>query len=527
MEGQEHEGPPPKQKNIFDVLGIGRGTGGRIDEAALQSGDKTGGHAQHPKAVNKLGAVCEDGESIPYSRTGHSLAEVERGDHQAEQSARRDQFAHNPAVVLAESAHGHPQESHGRAKAEGHGGGVVHRPGALGVPKMVTDQSNSGAGYEQEPDAGFSHHEADRGPQDHGNVRDRISFSFQATTDTQHARCHGCPTVGREFQETGSRPVLRQAGATDGAGVLAARGTADSQGRIQEVSSSSEAGRAHSVRTLILRNSANYCYANAAIRTLLWAVASDSHMETTLTNIGRNFVRGLLGHKGRSILVAGHILFSAIFRGWRSPSRQHDCAEFFTHMIMQTGPDLCHGRWEARCQQDSPRNGSSVVKLDEGLCQQAISLELPDGDLHQTQYLLHNWHQQAHIHALVQAPTILVLSFSRYGGPLGQGRKNTCRVAWREVVHMPIFTADNVLTTRVVEYDTIAVVMRHGDSVDSGHYTARLIEAEGYLLCDDNAAPIYQASSQDAETCQSRDVYMLVCKLRGRPPQEGGGISNH
>ena len=148
-----------------------------------------------------------------------------------------------------------------------------------------------------------------------------------------------------------------------------------------------------------------------------------------------------------------------------------------------------------------------MVTVDEGSCHQAISLELPDGDLRHTQYLLRNWHLQAHIHALVQAPTVLVLSFSRYGGPLGRGHKNACRIAGREVVHMPMFSADNDISTGVVEYETIAVVMHHGDSVDSGHYTARLVEAEGFILCDDNAAPIYQARNPEAKQFELRDAY--------------------
>ena len=98
-------------------------------------------------------------------------------------------------------------------------------------------------------------------------------------------------TTGRELSEVGGQPVLRKSGTADGTGVLAVGRLTDSQGGLQTVCSGGEAGRAHSVRTLILRNNANYCYANAAIRALLWAVAADPSMETLLTNIGRNFVR--------------------------------------------------------------------------------------------------------------------------------------------------------------------------------------------------------------------------------------------
>ena len=136
----------------------------------------------------------------------------------------------------------------------------------------------------------------------------------------------------------------------------------------------------------MLRNNANYCYVKTAVRTILWAVAVDPTLETTLTNIGRSLIRGLFTHKGRAFLVAGHILFSAIFVGWRSPAQQHDCAEFLAHLIAKIGPGVCDGKWEARRQQvDS-----------EGR------------------------------HALQKVPNLLFLSFSRYGGRPGMEQKNSC-----------------------------------------------------------------------------------------------------
>ena len=484
----------------------------------MLSGDPTGGHAQYPEAVDQLGAVCEDGEpirAITDSRTCAGLAEVEGRNHQAERPAWGHQPSRDTAVVPVESTHGDLQEPHGGAEAEGQENGLVHRAGPMGISEMVADEPSLGARHVQEPAADVGHHEADRGAQGHGDVGNCLGFPFQAAFDAQHARGYGGSTAGCEFPEGISQSVLRQIGAADGTGVLADGALTDSQGRVQTIGSGDETGRARSVRTLILRNTANYCYANSAIRTVLWAVAMDSRLERLLTNIGRNLIRGLLAHKGRSILVAGHILYGAVFRGWRSPSRQHDYSEFLTHLIMHIGPDLCAGRWEARRQQACPRRGSVVVRVDRGICQQAISLGLPDGNLHHAQSLLQNWHAQARVHALVQAPTILVVSFSRYGGSLGVGCKNACRIAWGDVVSVPTFSAEDAIVTEMTECQVIAVVMRHGDSVDSGHYTTRLVEVDGHVLCDDNEGPIYQARHPSENMQTSRHAYMLICKYRG------------
>ena len=165
-----------------------------------------------------------------------------------------------------------------------------------------------------------------------------------------------------------------------------------------------------------------------------------------------------------------------------------------------------------------------VVTVDRGTCGQAISLDLPEGDMHQAQLLLHNWHAQAHPHAL---RNVLFLSFSRYGGRPGVGQKNSCSIAWGRTVYMPVFSGDNDLSSGVVEFEVIAAIMHHGVVVTAGHYTAQLVEAEGDILCDDNAAPTYQARNPDSGMQQSREVYILVCRQSGEAPPVGGEGLHH
>ena len=120
---------------------------------------------------------------------------------------------------------------------------------------------------------------------------------------------------------------------------------------------------------------------------------------------------GGLQIRKEAFLVAGHILFSAIFVGWRSPAQQHDCAEFLTHLIAKIGPGVCDGKWEARRQQVDSEGRPQVVAVDRGTCDQAISLDLPDGDARPAHLLLHNWHTQAYPRALQKVPSLLFLSF--------------------------------------------------------------------------------------------------------------------
>ena len=390
------------------------------------------------------------------------------------------------------------------------------------VPEVVACQSDPRTGRDQSSAADLCPDEDCGRPEGPDHIGDRDGLSFQTALDTQHARGNGGAATGCQLPKARGESVLREIGDAHGPGGSAAGRITDSQGGLQEIRCRNEAGRAHAVRTLVLRNNANYCYVNSAVRTILWAVAADPELETLLTNIGRSLIKGLLSHKGRSILVAGHILFSTIFTGWRSPAQQHDCAEFLAHLIARIGPGVCDGKWEARRQQLDSEGQSQVVTVDEGTCGQAISLTLPDGDMHQAQLLLHNWHAQAHPHALQKVPNLLFLSFSRYGGSPGVDQKNSCSIAWGRRVHMPVFSGDNDLSSGVVEFEVIAAIMHHGVVVTAGHYTAQLVEAEGDVLCDDNAIPAYRVRSPDSEMHRSSEVYILVCR-RSRGASPGGG----
>ena len=524
---QRMESQSLQQEDVSPELGQRRRPSRRTGQAPMPGRDTPGGHAQYPEAIHELGNLRQDGSACGHTGLGDGFAKVEGGDHQDQQPAQWDKSEDHPIMVSTQPGDGDAQSSHGGSNEEGQGVGLVQRTRAMGLSKMVTEQSCSRTRRGSSASTNIGSDEIDRGPQGPDNGRNCHRFPLQEALDPEHAGRHGSLPSGRQFPKARGQQVLRFTRAVDGTGVATDGGIADSQRRVQAVPSSEQAGRAHTVRTLVLRNNANYCYANAAVRTMLWVVATDPRLETSLTNIGRNLVRGLMGHRSRRILIAGHILFGAVFAGWRSPAQQHDCAEFLAHLVSTIGPSLCDGNWEARREQDSPRQGRRVVVVDEGQCRQAISLDIPAGDMHSAQYLLHLWHSQAHTHALRQKPNILVLSFSRYGGQPGAAYKNSCCITWRDTVHVPFFTSGGALDSHTEEYDVMAAIMHHGDSVLAGHYTVHLTEAAGDTICDDNAEPAFHARDSGHEPRASRNVYILICRQRiaGHPAR--GALSLH
>ena len=312
MDGQKQK-VPSQPRDIRAILRDRGGRHGGHDEAAMQGSGKAGGHAQHSETVNQLGDFCEDGVALHHPGAGSSISEVEGGNYKAEQFVGQCQPKDDTLLVPPKPTHGDLQELDSGPATEGQGCRVEHGSGPMGVSEMVAGQSGPRTGHGQSSTTDLHLDEDRGGPKSPDHVRDRDGFPLQASPDSQHARRHGGATTGRQLPQARGESVLREIGDAYGTGSSSARRASDSQRGLQEIRSSDEAGRAHAVRTLVLRNNANYCYVNTAVRTILWAVAVDPTLETTLTNIGRSLIRGLFTHKGRAFLVAGHILFSVKF----------------------------------------------------------------------------------------------------------------------------------------------------------------------------------------------------------------------
>lgn len=269
------------------------------------------------------------------------------------------------------------------------------------------------------------------------------------------------------------------------------------------------------MRTLILRNPNNYCYMNAAFRTLLWALTVDTRLDVHCSRRGLSFAKFLFQRKDQSTLLAGQLGFAAFLQEWRSPKNQHDCAEFLHHVIRQFGPALFEGRWEARRVEHPDSDAQHCIMVDEGHCSQAITLDLPAGDRHAIQYLLHLWHHQAHIHALQVAPPLLFLRISRYRQEGSCSVRNPSIVEWKPVVHVPMFRGPDTRESGTVQYEIIGVINHHGDSPQTGHYTVQLHAASGTLHCDDNAPPSFASTSDQnylGTLFHSDTGYLFVCR---------------
>ena len=110
------------------------------------------------------------------------------------------------------------------------------------------------------------------------------------------------------------------------------------------------------------------------------------------------------------------------------------------------------------------RSLRGVVTLDTHTCEEAISVDLPPGDRLSAQFLIHEWHSQAAVHALRLPPRILILRFSRYtDGPSGAA-KNHAFITWPRILQMPMFTGDSMESANCA-YSVEAATLHRGLSL--------------------------------------------------------------
>ncbi|CAE7619130.1 unnamed protein product [Symbiodinium sp. CCMP2592] len=295
-------------------------------------------------------------------------------------------------------------------------------------------------------------------------------------------------TLATSEVKGGGAPFLRVVGSSSRTGLPSTVRCPTTQRGLSEITGGAEAGRDASLRTLILRNPSNYCYMNSVARSLLWTIVQDPTLDGSFGSAGLTFLKKLLQHNQQPVFIAGQLMFNFALRGWRSPAIQHDCAEFFSHIIDRLGITAFEGEWEARTMvEDSPGQFRCECS-DTGQCTESISVDLPEGRVHTAQYLLHCWHTQARPHALKVAPALLLLRFSRYVQAGRRIRQRACKITWPRQLHLPLFRGNDDLTSGTIAYDVLAAISHHGPTLSAGHYTTLLHAAGGDLHCDDNTA---------------------------------------
>ena len=199
------------------------------------------------------------------------------------------------------------------------------------------------------------------------------------------------------------------------------------------------------VGRVVLHNSNNICYMNAAVLSLLHCsefVLSGNRGVQALRRVG-----ALGMSPARGILLSAQLQVRSLLRLWSFDGRQHDVAEFTA--VLLSGLGLGSTVWEARRQEDGAvrtlHSGSSPLLLPPPAQECAL------------QECIQAWHSRDCLHAISARP------------PPG---KSFVPVWPDSEVRIPLFGRE--LSVVWVTYQIKAVVEHHGERVCEGHYRAVL-----------------------------------------------------
>ena len=130
--------------------------------------------------------------------------------------------------------------------------------------------------------------------------------------------------------------------------------------------------------------------------------------------------------------------------------------------------------------------------------------------------IIDDWHGQACVHALSEAPAFLLIQLNRFSGD--DGGRSHCRVQHGDTRSVPTFRNSAVLDaeTQLLQYRLVSIIIHKGVHSTSGHYQAATVDDVDQLwLHDDGSTPTPQHDLEDIY----QNTYLL-CFQRNSPTVE-------
>ncbi|CAE7307349.1 unnamed protein product [Symbiodinium sp. CCMP2592] len=295
------------------------------------------------------------------------------------------------------------------------------------------------------------------------------------------------------------------------------QGCTDADERAQSWRTRWAPGRIDQVLNSRFNNRGNHCYTNALLKGLLFLDARGcrgSVIPAQLCNIMEGFLAD-----GRAVTVWDNPFWRSMFRNWQAPDRQHDVAELLL-VMGERCPALLQNigiAWEARAQ---TLEGFQVLEAG---CSMPLGLSplaaLTSGvhDRTSVQCLVDFWSQQEGLQAATFSPGALALQIGRFKTD-EQGRrvhKWGFHVVPGRSLRFPVFSGDMVV--RGVEYTPCSIVIHLGNTPDTGHYQAILLDerSDKFLMADDGqrARPCSEAELNSVYT----NSYLFFYKRADEP----------
>ena len=431
-------------------------------------GETGGPHAGHP-----LPALHQDGPEQVGAYAPNSVIQIDGGEYGPPAGERRGLASDEVGLREPEA---HPRPEH--PLDEGEGGNHDAADDLAGVHRSVCHLP---VPRDEEAGPGVPRGHLDNAPRG-------------GSSHAGGQRDLECPSPDGEVQRMGGSRHLPQT-----------RGDAEER-------PCQKAGDAELVKQLRLSNGGNYCYSNAGVKGILYAMAFQGGTRQFFNGGMLQLFESIMRKPGATHLWR-HPFWVAMMSGWRQPSRQHDGAEFLQFMLAkhQTAAEQVLLHWQARIQQ-----GDSWTRMDHGssaplLVQPPESAECSfanEAACCSMQALIEHWHQQSSLHAGVLMPRVLILQVGRFDFNQNHVRaiKRRFRLVPDSVLNFPSFVSGlDIVSSR---YALRSAIVHHGDTPDSGHYTALLFDDDGTVWHSDDDTCSTLVPEGDIRNFQT-DIYIL------------------
>ena len=256
----------------------------------------------------------------------------------------------------------------------------------------------------------------------------------------------------------------------------------------------------------------NACYLNSMVLALIHISHLRQDIEDVLGRLGA--INTAILQSRRPVLLRDMLTFQALLRSWRAPTRQHDIAEFYQHIVNTGDMNIAQFQWQAREQR-----GESVHILDRGDQGTPFHVDisfsrLVPGQPHTVQDCLDNhFRGQAALIALCSVAPFICTQLQRFIGA-AHIQKDQRPIEWIGTeLRVPVWQARDTLGTYDVVYILAAIVIHRGDTPYSGHYQACLLQDQRLFITDDGVAarPLRQTERTDV----NKNSYLLPCVRSG------------
>ena len=394
---------------------------------------------------------------------------------------------------------------------------------SVGPPGTAPPQGTTAAPRPRDPEAMHSVDDATHRVSEHGG---QLSSSSKDDSRAQLGGAALC--AGHSESQPGGSPDVSVLPEADEKLQSALGWSHNAASQVGQITSSQLPGQdvARSLRVhpsqvlnVAFLNPGNWCYANSAVHSLLWAAAC-SRSGLPMPNLQMLRVLGWACHKPQHVALWKLRPWCALTQQWAQPHRQHDAGEFLQFLggVFASGTNTDH--WQARLMREHSSDAQVAdhgklfpLILQQDILSQHASSTAAECAPCSLQKLVVAWRNQATRHAVVTLPAVLPVQIGRFNDV---GDKIRFPIRFSPAVYIPYFP-DATTSTSSCRYRLVAAVYHLGHSKHSGHYRAAFFSS-GVLthVADDGTFPV-PATEADIQEVQSNAYIIMLCRDDQQP----------